>query len=126
MNPVSDVSSITIPYEPSTNEQEVHVTGTNLPLSGVELILDGVAQTPQAVVGGEESTTQRFTVSGILDKTISSIILRMPDGNPTIVGVIPELTTINFSPKFYSITPDSGSECGTVITVKGTGFGINS
>lgn len=119
------MSAITLPYNPTTNEQEVHVTGT-LPLSGIELILDGIAQSAQAVVVGEENITQRFTVSGLLGKSISDIVLRMPDGYPTIVGSVPELTTMTFSPKFYKITPDLGSECGTVVTVKGTGFGVNS
>ena len=106
----------------------MEVTGTNLPATGVELILDGVQQTALAVPPAEAGVTQRFRVSGILDSTVTDIVLRMPDGYPEVAdpGPAAELASLSFAPTFFSITPDLGSECGTVVTVKGTGWGINS
>ena len=101
--------------------------GENLPATGVELILDGVEQVAQAVAAGEAGVTQRFTVTGIHDSTVTDIVLRMPDGYPELADPAPAgLTTLTFVPRFFEITPHVGSACGTVVTVRGTGFGINS
>lgn len=81
----------------------------------------------QIVLGGGTTSSQKFQVTGQLDQSTDDILVRMPDGLPAPpLATIPLLGSIPFETRFVSISPDSGSECGTVITVKGTGFGVDS
>ena len=81
----------------------------------------------QIVLGGGTSLSQKFQVTGQLDQSTDDILVRMPDGLPAPPLLpIPELSAIAFDTRFVSISPDIGSVCGTVITVKGTGFGVDS
>lgn len=68
-------------------------------------------------------TSATFAITEALDETTSDMRIYFNDGLPYDFD---SHTTATMVPTLVSISPSSGSSGGTLLTVTGTGFGINT
>jgi len=119
--PVATITDVTNAFDSSLNAQVFTVTGTGFPngdTSGVSLHLDGIEQETLTVT----DTVATFRVTETLTSN-PSLRVYFPDGLPSGYD---SFMTASIAPTLVSISPSTGSAGGTLITVTGTGFGVNS
>jgi hypothetical protein len=122
--PAATVTTLTPGFDAATNTQIVTLAGSGFTAgntASVELWIDGAKQTTTSV---DSDTSAVFTVTSAKDITSSDVKIYFTDGLPTGFSLI---TSLTFTPNFISVTPNSnGSQGGTLLTVTGTGFGVNT
>ena len=119
--PAATVTDVTNAFDSGTNSQVFTVTGTGFPngdSSAVSLHLDGIEQETLSVTDTEAT----FRVTDILSSS-PSLRVYFPDGLPTGYD---SFNSATIAPTLVSISPSSGSAGGSLITVTGTGFGVDS
>ncbi len=121
MTPVATVNSISSDFDAATNTAVLTLEGEGFgtDASGIELFIDGELQT--ALTADETRAT--FTLDSALDETSNDVKIYFPDGLP--LGY-EDVSSVTVTPTLVSVSPSSGSYGGTLITVTGTGFGINT
>ena len=82
-------------------------------------MIDGVQQTQIEVT----DTSAKFELSGMLDETSSDVQIYFSDGLP---GAYADFKSVSVVPTLVSVSPATGSSGGTLLTVTGTGFGVNT
>jgi len=83
------------------------------------MIIDGVEQTALDVT----DTTATFTLIGIADESSADVKIYFADGLPAGYA---DFSSITVTPTLVSVSPQTGSSGGTLLTVTGTGFGVNT
>lgn len=109
-------------FDATTNQQVFTVTGTVFPegdITAMALYLDGVKQETLSV----SLTSATFAVTEALDETTDNLRVYFNDGLPFNFD---SHTSATMVPTLVSISPSSGSSGGTLLTVTGTGFGVNT
>ena len=119
--PIAAITAMTNAFDADTNTHVITVEGTGLgtDTAGIDFLIDGVKQT----VATAADTSMTVTITEMLDETSSDIWIYFPDGLAT--GSL-DYTSVSVVPTLVSISPSSGSAGGTLITVTGTGFGVNT
>jgi len=122
--PAATVATLTPGFNAATNTAQVTLAGSGFTagdITSVALYIDGAKQTTLSV---DLETYALFTIVDIKDSTSSNIQIYFADGFATDYKWI---TSLTFTPNFVSISPNTGGSFGgTVLTVRGTGFGINT
>jgi len=121
-SPLSLISSLTPSFNAATNTAIVTANGSSLPLAttGAQLYIDGILQTTTTA----SATSTVFTITNLKMSASSNIGLYFADGLPSGIETITGLT---FTPAFVSVSPNTGGSAGgTLLTVTGTGFGLNT
>ena len=119
--PVATIEGVSNAFDSGTNSQVFTVTGTGFPngdTSGVSLHLDGIEQETLSVTDTEAT----FRVTDVLCSN-PSLRVYFSDGLPTGYDSFESAT---IAPTLVSISPSSGSSGGSLITVTGTGFGVDT
>ena len=119
--PMATLSDMTNAFDSSSNSQIFTITGSGFPngdISGVSLHLDGIEQETLTVT----DTVATFRVTEVLTGN-PSVRVYFADGLPAGYDSFDTATIV---PTLVSISPSTGSSGGTLITVTGTGFGMDS
>lgn len=119
--PAAAITAMTNAFDPDTNTQVITVEGSGFgsDTSGIDFYIDGVKQT----VSTAADTSMSVPIDGMLDETSADVQIYFPDGLPTGYA---DYTSVTVVPTLVSISPSSGSAGGTLLTVTGTGFGVNT
>lgn len=120
--PRSTISSLTPSFNAATNTAIVTANGSSLPLdvSGAHLYIDGVLQTTTS----STASSTVFTITSLKSSSSTKIGMFVADGLPNGFENISSLT---FTPAFVSVSPNTGGSAGgTLLTVTGTGFGVDT
>ena len=70
-----------------------------------------------------DDSSASFTITNVDDKSSSSIKFYTVEGNPNGASA---LASFDFLPALVGISPSTGSFGGSLLTVTGVGFGINT
>lgn len=119
--PIASVTALTNAFDATTNTQVLTLEGTGFgtDTSTIELYIDGVRQ--ECLTAAD--TTATFALDGMLDEVSDNVQLYFADGLPTGYA---DVSSVTVSPSLVSVSPSSGSFGGTLITVTGTGFGVDT
>jgi hypothetical protein len=122
--PAATVATLTPGFDSATNTAQVTLAGSGFTagdITSVALYIDGAKQTTLSV---PSETSAVFEIVDIKDSTSSNIQIYFADGFATDYKLI---TSLTLTPNFVSVSPNTGGSFGgTVLTVRGTGFGINT
>lgn len=119
--PAATITGMSNQFDAATNSQVITLEGTGFgtDTEGIEVYIDQVKQTVLTAA----DTTATVAISGMLDESSADVQIYFADGLPAGYS---DFTSITATPTLVSISPSSGSSGGTLITVTGTGFGVNS
>ena len=120
--PLESLSTVSNAFDDATNRIIVTASGTGFPagdITGTTLYLDGILQETLDVTDSEAT----FAVTDALDSVTSNARFYFADGLPTNFDT---KSFIEMEPSLVSISPSTGSSGGTLITVTGAGFGVNT
>lgn len=78
---------------------------------------------PQVTTSVADTSTAVFTITNVLNTSSPLVQVFTSAGLPQGWNNVKSLT---WTPSFLSISPDVGSQGGTLVTVTGTGFGVNT
>ena len=119
--PSASVTALTSAFDDTTNTLELTLEGTGFgtDADSIELYIDGERQTSLTAA----DTVATFTLDSILDESSSDVRVYFADGLPTGYQ---DVSSITVYPTLLSISPSVGSFGGTLITVTGVGFGVNT
>ena len=119
--PAATVTGLTGAFSEASNEIELTLTGSGFGTTsvGVELWIDGVKQLTNAVADTEAT----FTLTHLKHESANSVKIYFPDGLPSGHESV---ANVEVTPNLVSIAPASGFAGGTLITVTGTGFGMDT
>ena len=104
------------------NSQLYIMTGTGFTendLTSVSLYIENIPQETYTV----SSTRIQFKAINTLDYYSKKVFVYFADGLP--IGYS-SFTRVIMTSSLYSITPSIGSSSGTLVTISGTGFGLNT
>lgn len=88
--------------------------------SSISLFIDSYKQTTYSV----DSGSVIFRITNMDDSSSSNIQITTAQGFPSGASAVKSIT---FTPAFFSISPNTGASAGgTLMTVKGTGFGLKT
>ena len=121
VTPIATLTDVTNNFDSSSNSQVFTITGTSFPngdTAGVTLHLDGIEQETLTVT----DTVATFRVTEILSGS-PSLRVYFDDGLPAGYDSFNSATV---AATLVSISPSTGSSGGTLLTVTGTGFGMDS
>lgn len=119
--PTAEVTSLTSAFDAATNTQVLTLEGSGFPSGnrgGIELYIDGFAQEPLSV----SPTTATFTVTNALGRSTDDVVVYFADGLPSGHD---QLGRLNLEPRIFAVSPATGSAGGTLLTITGSGFGVN-
>ena len=120
--PLETLSTVSNAFDEATNRIIVTASGTGFPagdITGTTLYLDGVMQETLDVTDSQAT----FAVTDALDSVTTNARFYFADGLPTNFD---SKSFIEMEPSLVSISPSTGSSGGTLITVTGAGFGVNT
>ena len=119
--PLSTVSALTAAFDEATNTQVLTLTGTSMGTTpaDIKMTVDGVELTTLTATDTEAT----FTLAGLKSESANKVEIRFPDGFPTGFDTV---ATIATTANLVSISPATGSAGGTLLTVTGTGFGVDT
>jgi len=121
--PAVTVTTLTAGLDAPNGTATATLTGTGFVFgdtSSISLFIDGHQQTTFSV----DSLSVVFRITNVNDSTSSDIRILTPLGFPAGASSI---KTITFAPAFFSVSPNTGASAGgTLLTVTGTGFGVNT
>lgn len=121
-DPIATMTGLSSAFDAATNTVVVTIEGSSFTAgssSMVTLIVDGVEQTPIAVT----DISATFELSGMKDESSSDVQVYFADGYASGYA---DFKTLTATPSLVSVSPSTGSSGGTLLTVTGTGFGINT
>jgi len=116
--PKASVTALTGAFDATTNTEVLTLTGTGFgtDTTKIELLIDGTKQTCLTAT----DTQATFTLSHLDHESTNGVKIFFADGLPSGYD---KIKSVAITPKLVSISPSTGSAGGTLITVKGTGFG---
>jgi hypothetical protein len=116
-----EVTSVDLEFDASTMQWQLKATGTGITgdVSSTELHIFGVAQTTTSV----SATEAVFTISDVASQTLNSQKLffdvGLPDGHALVEA------SFALTPKLVSVSPNSGSVGGSLITASVPGATVS-
>ena len=122
VNPLESLTGMSNAFDTATNTQVFTITGTGFTqddLASVSLFIDGKKQETLTV----STTDATFKVTDALDSSSKNVRVYFADGLPTGFDAY---TSATMTPTLVSVSPSTGSSGGTLLTVTGTGFGVNT
>lgn len=119
--PVATITDMTNAFDATSNTQVITLTGTGFgtDTSAIEFYIDGVKQECLTA----EDTTATFAIDGTLDEVSDNVQIYFADGLPSGYA---DFNSVTVTPSLVSVSPSSGSFGGTLLTVTGTGFGVDT
>ena len=122
VQPLETLDSLSSAFDDTLNKNVITATGSGFTaddIAGTELYLDGVKQETLTV----SPTEATFAVNDALDSASTNAVVYFVDGLPTNYE---SKTFVEMEPKLISISPSTGSAGGTLLTVTGAGFGVDT
>jgi len=122
--PVASVSTLIPSFEAASNSLIMTLTGTGFSTgdaSSISLVIDGIVQQTRSV---DSDTSAVFQITNVLDTQSADVNLFFNDG---FASGFQQFRSMSWTPTFVSVFPNTGASAGgTLITVTGTGFGLNT